>query len=178
MPSASPQEVVFWYDYSCPYCYMGLVRLETLQKETPFSVDRRPYLLRPESDTPVYSEKPHEPAIRRSHVTSLAHEATTFAKEQGMDAEFHRAAAEAYWRSGADLGSLYVLRDVAKACGLDWETLVDRLVSGHYKDSVMEKHEAAVKQGVAGTPSYLIQGRMYTGNITLETLRSAIAGAS
>ena len=58
MPETSPKDVIFWFDYSCPYCYMGLVRLETLQKETPFSVDRRPYLLRPEATRPSIARNP------------------------------------------------------------------------------------------------------------------------
>ncbi len=177
MPNVSPQDVIFWYDYSCPYCYMGLVRLETLQKETPFSVERKPYLLRPDSTLPIDNPKRHEPAIRRSHSTTLAHEATAYAKEHGLDAQFHHAAAQAYWQSGADLGSLYVLRDLAKVCGLDWETMGMLLESRYYNDSVIKEHEAAVKQGVAGTPSYLIQGRIYTGNVTLATLRTAVSEA-
>ena len=140
-------------------------------------MERKPYLLRPESTLPIDNPKRHEPRFAGRTPPLLPTKPTAYAKEQGFDAQFHRAAAEAYWQSGADLGSLYVLRDVAKACGLDWETMVTRLISGYYKDLVIQEHEAAVKQGVAGTPSYLIQGRMYTGNVTLETLRTAVTEA-
>jgi predicted DsbA family dithiol-disulfide isomerase len=104
----------------------------------------------------------------------LAHEATAYAKEQGLDSQFHRAAARAYWLAGADLGSLYVLRDLSLACGLDWQVMRDQLESHHYRDFVNEEHDAAVRRGVTGTPSYLIGGRMYAGDVSIEALREAI----
>ena len=169
-------EVTFWYDYSCPFCYFGLVRLDTLAKELHFSVDRRPYLLRPDSSVVVETLTPHEPAIRRSPSTALAHEATAYAKELGLDGQFHHAAAGAYWLAGADLGSLYVLRDLSVACGLDWPMMRQRLESHHYREFVVEEHQAAIRRGVTGTPSYLIGGRMYAGDVSLEALRVAIEG--
>ncbi len=37
--------------------------------------------------------------------TNLAHEATAFARDKGVDGEFHHAAARAYWEDGVDLGN-------------------------------------------------------------------------
>ena len=64
--------------------------------------------------------------------TKLAHEATTFAKEQGRDSEFHHILTKAYWTSGVDLADADVLREAAQNSGLDWDALSPKLESRQY----------------------------------------------
>lgn len=40
--------VIVWFDYTCPHSHIGLRRLDTLSGELAFTIDRRPYLLRPD----------------------------------------------------------------------------------------------------------------------------------
>ena len=96
------------------------------------------------------------PAI--SPNTNLAHEATAYAKDQGLDGEFHHAAARAYWERGVDLGSREVLQAIAQECGLDWADLSAALDSGKYRQYVLEEHQAAKDLGIFGTPTYSING--------------------
>ena len=49
--------------------------------------------------------------------------------------------------------------------------------AGHYRQWVLEQHQAAVARGVTGAPAYLIGGNMCAGDADLEQLRSAIRGA-
>ena len=44
-------EFTVWFDYTCPHSHIGLRRLDTLSGELAFTIDRRPYLLRP--DVPI-----------------------------------------------------------------------------------------------------------------------------
>jgi len=41
--------VTVWFDYTCPHCHIGLGRLDALSGEMALTVDRRPYLLRPDA---------------------------------------------------------------------------------------------------------------------------------
>jgi protein-disulfide isomerase len=52
-----------------------------------------------------------------------------------------------------------------------------KLESGHYRPWVLEEHRAAVEQGVKGVPSYLIGGKMYTGDVGIDALRAAVEGS-
>jgi len=197
--------VTVWFDYTCPHCHIGLGRLDALSGEMALTVDRRPYLLRPdaplntvlvqkrfaETQSPTHEspgprpplaplgEKPAaEPFSSRSLSTVLVHEATAFAREQGMDREFYLETAGEYWERGSDLGSIYTLRRSASRAGLDWESMWPKLESGHYRPWVLEEHRAAVEQGVKGVPSYLIGGKMYTGDVGLDALRGAVEGSA
>ena len=195
--------VTVWFDYTCPHCHIGLRRLDTLSGELALTIDRRPYLLRPdapingflgqdrlpESQSPapdfprrfppltLTGEKPRmDPSSSRSLSTVLAHEATACAREQGREAEFYLEAAREYWERGADLGSIYTLRRSAITAGLDWGAMWIKLASSYYRPWVMEEYRAAVDRGVKGAPSYLIGEKIFTGDVGLEDLRRAVMG--
>ena len=109
--------------------------------------------------------------------TMLVHQATLYAKEQGMDDVFHHAAARAYWERGVDLGDISVVRDIADECGLDSNELSGRLESGHYRQQVLDEYERAKGLGVGGTPTYQIAGNLLPGDVSLEALEEAVQGA-
>ena len=197
--------VTVWFDYTCPHCHIGLGRLDALSGKVALTVDRRPYLLRPDAPlntvlaqersaetqsptheshgprpplAPLGAKPAAEPFSSRSLSTVLVHEATAFAREQGRDREFYLETAGEYWERGSDLGSIYTLRRSASRAGLDWESMWPKLESGHYRPWVLEEHRAAVEQGVKGVPSYLIGGKMYTGDVGFDGLRAAVEAAA
>jgi predicted DsbA family dithiol-disulfide isomerase len=108
----------------------------------------------------------------------LAHEATVYAKERGLDAEFHHAAARAYWETGADLGDIEVIRRLAVESGLDWAELSSRLESGFYRGRVLQEYEDAKLRGVSGTPTYWTGGELLRGDVSLDDLRAALQKAA
>ena len=171
-----------------------------LAKELSFQVDRRPFLLRPdrppegeprrlfdgETETELNPEMQERAkgvglVMRRpqwSPNTLRAHEATVYAKEKGKDSQFHHLAAGAYWESGADLNDLDVLKGIVEAAGMDWEDLGPRIESGEYRGAVMREYEAAREKGVAGTPTYMIDGELHRGDVSIDELREAIGSAA
>ena len=110
--------------------------------------------------------------------TSLAHQATAYAKEKGLDNEFHHAAAKLYWEAGVNLGEMPVLQQVAQEVGLDWTELEGRLQSGHYLPQVMADHDDAKAQDVGVVPTYIVNGEYLKGDVSLEDLDVAIGKAS
>ena len=110
--------------------------------------------------------------------TSLAHQATAYAKEKGLDNEFHHAAAKLYWETGANLGEMPVLKQVADEVGLDWAELEDRLQSGYYIPYVTTDYDDAKAQDVGLIPTYIVDGEYLKGDVSLEDLDVAIGRAS
>ena len=106
--------------------------------------------------------------------TLYVHEATLYAKEQGLDDRFHHVAAAAYWEKSADLGSLEVVQGLAESAGLDWSELGQRLESGHYRDAVVESNDTARASGIGGTPTYLVGGWRKFGDLSVEELKTII----
>ncbi len=171
-----------------------------MAKELDITVDRRPFLLRPdappegqprrlfdgETETelnPAMQERARNTGLimRRpqwSPNTLYIHEATLHAKEQGLDDRFHHVAAGAYWERSADLGSLEVIRELAVEAGLDWSELGPRLESGHYRDAVLDSNETARAGGIGGTPTYLIGGWRKFGDLGVDELKSIIRAVS
>ena len=118
-----------------------------------------------------------EPASNRTLSTILVHAATACAKESGLDGQFFWAASKEYWEQGVDLGSLYTLRRLAVAVGVDWGNLWPKLESGRYQDLVLGQHGEAKTFGVVQTPSFLIGEVLHSGAVSTEGLRAAIEAA-
>ena len=106
--------------------------------------------------------------------TLYVHEATLYAKEQGLDDRFHHVAASAYWEESADLGSLEVIKGLAEKAGLDGAELGSRLDSGLYREAVLESNEQARASGIGGTPTYLIGGWRKFGDLSVDELKTII----
>ena len=113
-----------------------------------------------------------------SHNTVRAHEATAYARDKGLDDQFHHALAGAYWERGIDLSDMAVLKEIAEGCGLDWAELSPRLESGHYRERVLQEYQAARDRGVTGTPTYLIGGELIGGDVSLEDIQGAVEKAA
>ena len=109
--------------------------------------------------------------------TMLVHEATAYARESGLDDEFHHAAAGAFWTTGVDLSDMAVLQQLAEKAGLDWKELSPRLDSRQYRQQVLDEYQAARDQGVSGTPTYLIDGELIFGDVSLDDLIAALKKA-
>ena len=177
-----------WFDYTCPHSYRELAQLESVADHQALKIDRRPFLTRPDAveqsprqQTPSISADGRreplyrpgeslgtEPASNRSLSTLLAHAATLYAKELGLDGHFFWAASHYYWERGADLGSLYTVREIALAVGLDWADLSAKLESGVYHHKVLTRYAEAVAAGVTEVPTFMLDGGLQTNYIPTQ----------
>ncbi len=134
--------------------------------------------------SPQWQERAQQAGIvmRRPGIapnTNLAHEATAYAREKGLDGEFHHAAARAYWEQGADLGDRNVLKGIADSCGIDWADLSSALESGQYRQYVLDEHQGAKDLGIFGTPTYRVNGgETDFGDKSIEELQEIIGKGS
>ena len=171
-----------------------------MAERIPLNVERRPYLLQPdrpgegelrtiregETETElsdVWKERAREAGVtmRRPHWNSNtvpAYVATIYAKEQGLDNEFHHAAAKALWEGGANLGEMPVLKGIAEEVGLDWAELAERLGSEQRREEVFQESQAARDLGVGGTPTYRVGGELTFGYLSADDLEELFRKAS
>ena len=139
--------IVAYSDYICPWCYIGLRRIERLEREFPVDVEWRPFELHPETPRSgfdlsarlgglprarAYAENivalaaESELTIRMPRAVANSHlalEAAEFAREHGGFDRVHAALFAAYFQDGRDIGDAAVLGEVAGACGIDSEGL-------------------------------------------------------
>jgi predicted DsbA family dithiol-disulfide isomerase len=166
-------------DYICPWCYIGLARLERLRSEFEIDFDVNAFELRPgippggisraeaskgriyppgyidnllatARDAGIDMKRP--PLIPNTH---KAHETTQFAREHGRVWEIERALFHAYFEEERNIGDIDVLCDVGAGVGLDVAELRRALEDGRYAGTVEQELAWARAAGVTGVPTVI-----------------------
>jgi predicted DsbA family dithiol-disulfide isomerase len=166
-------------DYICPWCYIGLARLERLRNEFDIAFDVNAFELRPgippegisreeaskgrvyppgyidnlfatARDAGIDMKRP--PLIPNTY---KAHQTTQFAKEHGRLWEIERALFHAYFEEQRNIGDTDVLVDVAAGVGLDPAGLRRALDDGRYAGTVEQELAWARAVGITGVPTVI-----------------------
>jgi Na+/H+ antiporter NhaA len=153
----APVTLVEYGDYQCPYCGQAEVAIRELLDS--FGDDLR-YVWR------------HLPLTDVHEHAQMAAEATEAAGEQG---EFWRMHDVLLDHQG-DLEPPDLTR-YARDLGLDVDRFWDALRSRRHAERVAEDVASADASGVAGTPSFFINGRRHQGAYDVSTLSQAVRAA-
>jgi predicted DsbA family dithiol-disulfide isomerase len=174
--------IVAYSDYVCPWCYIGLQRVERLQQEYPVDVEWRPFELHPETPrggaqlagrhgssarAAAYANNILALAreagleMRMPNVVANSHlslEAGEFARERGGFDSYHPALFRAYFEDARDIGDPDELCDIAKACGVDDQGLRQALADGTFRDRIDQITEEARADEILSTPTFIFEG--------------------
>jgi Na+/H+ antiporter NhaA len=153
-PDTAPVTLVEYGDYECPYCREAEVVIRELLDE--FGDDLR-YVWR------------HLPLNDVHMNAQTAAEATEAAGSQGAFWAMH----DTLLFSQDEL-SVRDLKRHAQALGLDVERFWDELRRREHEERVAEDVASADASGVAGTPSFFINGRRHPGAYDVDTLSRAV----
>lgn len=174
--------IVAYSDYVCPWCYIGLERIERLEREFPVEVEWRPFELHPETPTTgadlrgrlgtsdrvraytrniiALAEDSGIP-MRMPVVVANSHralEAAEFAREHGGFDALHRALFHAYFEDARDIGDIDVLCDIARSCGVDDQRLRQALADEQYRGRIDDVTDTARRDEVLSTPTFIYEG--------------------
>ena len=156
-PDTAPVTLVEYGDYQCPHCGEAEVVVRELLDS--FGDELR-YVWR------------HLPLTDVHPNAQTAAEAAEAAAAQGAFWPMHdRLLAAQDELAPGDLARH------AEAVGLDVERFWDELRRREHADRVADDVASADSSGVAGTPSFFINGRRHQGAYDLETLTAAVRGA-
>lgn len=141
-------------DFQCPYCRSVQPTLKSLlaKYEGRVSLGYR--------DLPLRDIHPQ---------AQLAAEASRCAGDQGKFWEYHDLLFE-------NPGKLHRegLVEQARALNLDQKRFDSCLSSGKYKAQIEEDRQLGLRAGVTGTPGFIINGNLLTGNLPLDAFEKAI----
>jgi Na+/H+ antiporter NhaA len=156
-PLDAPVTLVEYGDFECPYCGRAEPVVRALLAE--FGNDLR-YVFR------------HLPLTDVHEHAELAAEAAEAAGAQGRFWEMHD-------RLFAHQDALETddLRKHAKGIGLDVERFWEDVRSRAYMRRVSEDVRSADESGVAGTPTFFVNGRRHQGAYDLDALTAAVLAA-
>jgi predicted DsbA family dithiol-disulfide isomerase len=190
-----PRTVLHWYDFLCPFCYIGQSRTAILIRSG-LDVIELPFQAHPDippagvpagpRNGPMYSNLEHQAkkaglALNwppRLPDTRHALAAAEWVRRHQPDhfAPFHKDLFAAHFVLGEDLGNPAVIDRHARDLGIDLGTLRVALADGSALTAVKESEALGRRHGVQGTPAWFLAQRLISGLLpALEFERLAAA---
>jgi 2-hydroxychromene-2-carboxylate isomerase len=183
-----PSPIVFFFDFGSPYAYLASEQIEAVAALHGRSVDYRPTLLgaafkvsgqRPLPEVPLkgdYSLRDMARSARfagidfhmpRKFPISTVQPARAFLVLQASDPaiarKFFRQAFRAYFVHGRDISDAAILHQVLAESGADADAVMAGTGEPAIKERLKAAVEAALSQGVFGSPFFLVDGEPFWG---------------
>ena len=186
--------VTVYYDYICPFCYLGTKRILGLSKEFNLTIDWKGIEIHPEfppqgkKRTRTLKSKSFAETIREmakednieiklpGYATNsrLSLEASEFAKIKGKFLEFHIGVYEAYFLEGRNIGDIEIVLDIGEKAGLHRSDLVECLNKRTMFDKIEANKKEAEDKLILGVPTFLFGDFPVHGNQSTQTMRHII----
>ena len=174
--------VLHWYDFLCPFCYVGQQRNTILAR---YGLDVVEFPFQAHPDIPVggipagqrsgtmYAMLEREAQEARLKLnwpqrlpnTRMALAAAEWTRQHARSsfAQFHKELFEAHFVSREDLGDPAVIDRHARASGVDIPALHAALADGTAMEAVTAAEMMGRTHGVQGTPAWLFPQRLVMG---------------
>jgi predicted DsbA family dithiol-disulfide isomerase len=185
-----PRTVLHWFDFICPFCYVGQQRNQVLTRHG-LEVVHLPFQIHPDIPPEGIAAGPRTGhmyrALEREAAkaglplnwpprlpdTRTALSAAEWARRHAPAASdaFNRALFAAHFELGEDLGDAAVILRHAGEAGLDTDALAD----GSAKAQLAEAEAVGARYAVQATPTWLIAGQLVSG-LRPEAEFEALAG--
>ncbi len=189
--------VTVYYDYICPFCYLGTKRILGLSKEFNLTIDWKGIEIHPEfppqgkKRTRTLKSKSFAETIREmakednieiklpGYATNsrLSLEASEFAKIKGKFLEFHIGVYEAYFLEGRNIGDIEIVLEIGEKAGLHRSDLVECLNKRTMFDNIEANKKEAEDNIILGVPTFIFGNFPVHGNQSTQTMRHIIKRA-
>jgi 2-hydroxychromene-2-carboxylate isomerase len=184
--------IPFYFDYACPWAYLGSCRVESYFRDLPAEIEFRPVVLAELREGGGPAGLPPGERKRRWYLddlrawaemlgaefarelrdvrpdTRLLLRAALVALEEGRFREFHYPAFRARWAEARDVAAAEVVAELLRGAGLDPERGLARARSEEIRARLEAQTRRAVEAGVFGVPTLLVGERLFWGNDRFE----------
>jgi 2-hydroxychromene-2-carboxylate isomerase len=197
MLRAMTRSFEFWFDYSCPYAYLGSETVEALAQRCGAEFTWRPFLLGGvfrAVGTPQKLSSTLSPAKAAHNAADLLRwaelegvplrmpeghplrtvEALRATLLTGCDPKVIHGFFRAYWEHGEPISSEPTLRRVLADAGHDPEALLPRLSEA--KEELVRRTDEALARGVFGAPAYVVDGELHWGQDRAHFVEARLTG--
>jgi predicted DsbA family dithiol-disulfide isomerase len=177
-----PRTVLHWFDFLCPYCYVGQSR-DALLRHCGLDVIDLPFQAHADIPKGGIAIGPRVgPAYTALELEALdagleliwpprlpdtrpALAASEWVREHAGDASigFNTALFAAHFEHGEDLGDLGLIDRYARRFGIDIEAMHKDIDEGSAGAAVTQAEAVGRRYGVRGTPAWLIRGELISG---------------
>ena len=188
--------IPFFYDYTCPWAYLGSARVEAFFAGQGVEIDFRPVYLKQMKEPMVgpepVGERSYGPRKARYYAqlrsnwaqccgvefgdaeklvrsdTALLLKGALVAQESQRFREYHYPAYRARWVDGDDVSQASVIHRLLGQAGLDANACLERAQSPELDQKLSAVTEAAMALGVFGVPTIVVADRVIWGNDQFE----------
>lgn len=191
----------FWFDYTCPYAYLGSTKARGLAERMGVSLTYKPLLLGgvfKANDTPQRLFETLSPAKAAHNAEDLQRWARKFGVilrmppnhpirsvealratlACGIDPKVIDAFYRAYWVDNADISDRALVRKIVEAAGHDGGRVMAAIDTPEIKDDLRKRTDEAIALGIFGVPSWVVDGvHMYWGQDRIRFVEGTRAPA-
>jgi 2-hydroxychromene-2-carboxylate isomerase len=188
----------FWFDYSCPYAYLGSTQVEALARRTGATLTFCPMLLGGvfrAIGAPQNMMEALSPPKARHNLNDMHRWADVFGVPLsvpdghpfrtvealratlvvGCDPAVIHGFYRAYWVEGKKPSEPSTLRSVLTAAGHDAEKVLSRLQDGDIKDDLRRRTDEAIALGIFGAPTFIVnRTELYWGQDRIDFVERAL----
>ena len=190
-----PTTVVAYFDYCCPFCYLGKLELDRLEKELSITIDWRYYQIHPEypdagaplkdalgSEREILAWQSVQLHVRERNKTPIkkpakisntlkAQLASEYARTLGRFREFQMKVYETYFLEGEGIGTKDEVLSVGMKMGLDPVELEKSFNNREFLRKITSDDTEARGLGVTGIPTIMVNGRLAMGALPYDELK-------
>jgi 2-hydroxychromene-2-carboxylate isomerase len=193
----------FYFDYACPWAYLGSCRVEPYFQDLGVELDFLPVSLKTLYEPAPGGGAPPKLGERkkRNYKNDLRHwaelvgaefsdaqpkerpdstlllQAAYVAKAAGRLREFHYPAYRARWAEARDIAEPTVVHALLEGAGLDADAALAEAQSDAVAKQLQRESERAVERGVFGVPTIFVGDEMFWGNDRFELVRHYVQKA-
>ncbi len=176
----------FYFDFSSPYSYIGYKEIRKLEKKNSFKIKYMPIFLgglhnaagiTPAAfvnikskymieDTRLISEKKNIKFIFNSYFpikTVSFMRGVIIAEEDNFEKIYIEKIFNSIWKDGLNMNDPVVINKVLKNIDLNPETFLAKANDQKIKDKLRKLTDDALKQGVFGAPTFLVNKKIFWG---------------
>jgi len=185
--TSPPRSLELWFDYTCPYAYLGSTQARALAERMNVPLTYRPFLLGgvfkaigtaqnlAASRSPARSAYEGVDMMRWARLWGVplhmpaghplrSVEALRATLATGVDPKVVNGFFRAYWVEGKEIASDDVVRDVVTAAGHSADAVVEAMKSDAVREELRKRTEEAIARGIFGAPSWIVDGvHLYWG---------------
>jgi len=185
----------FYFDYACPWAYLGSSRAEAYFAEVGAQLDFRPVSLAALREPGAGQLPEMGERKKRNYRADLLHwaelcgaelspeagkarpdtrlllQCALVAKDEGRFRELHYPAYRARWAEAKDVADEEVLRGLLRGAALDPDAALARAKSPELAERLGDDTRAAIARGVFGVPTVFVGDEMFWGNDRFELAR-------
>lgn len=186
------KDIDFWFSIGSTYSYLTVMRLPDIEKAHELKIRWRPFDVRhvmieqnniPFKDKPVKSAYMWRDIERRAQIYGLspklpgpyplpglvlANQVATLGVQEGWVEEYTRATYSRWFEGGEPAGEEPNISASLREIGRDPTSVLDTAQSKPITNALSKATDEAMKLGVFGSPTFVVEGEVFWGDDRLE----------